>query len=248
MISRIVLLAVFLSGRFLALAQNDPYDRTLVGYSSYLYTNYGITTEFSDAFTDLNQYFVIMPIKEYDAGFSGPQSGFIYGPMFQSEDKECVIMYPALMMYVSKEDIELGKKMAKLNRQLKGDTSPIPSPHPSPNDPLSRNHVISEIKAAIGMQDSDSVSFDFNEHVTIIAGKQVRDMFNADSVYIYDLKVERPYHGKYTYRTGVVISKKNRATMVLKLFFTPEGKKNEEEYLRALSKRIWYEEGFSHEE
>lgn len=248
MISRILLIAVFLSGSFLALAQNGPYDRTLAGYSSYLSTGFGITTEFSEAFTDLNQYFLIMPIKEYDAGFVGPQSGFIYGPMFQSEDKECVIMYPALMMYVSKEDIELGRKMAKLNRQWKGDTSPMPSPHPSPNDPLPRNHVISEIKAALGMHDGDSVRFDFNEHVTIIAGKQPRDMSNADSVYIYDLKIERPYHGKYTHRTGVVISKKDRATMVFKLFFTPEGKKNEEDYLRALSKKIWYEEGFSHED
>src|SRR5690606_40644098 len=95
-----------------------------------------------------------------------------------------VIMNAAYMMYVSEEDKELVENRAKIKRQRKGDTTPMPSPHPSPNHPLSRNHVISEINAAIGMHDSDSVNCDFNEHVTIIAGKQVRDMFNADSVYI----------------------------------------------------------------
>jgi hypothetical protein len=34
---------------------------------------------------------------------------------------------------------------------------------------------------------NDSAKFDFNEYVTTVAGKKAREMFNADSIYIYDI-------------------------------------------------------------
>lgn len=245
----ITLLLYIISFSGSLLAQNDLYDRTFAGYAGYLSTQYGITCKMPEEFKDLNQYFVLHIIREE------VNSGFLYGPIFQANDKECIVMYPALLIYISKEDIELGRKMAIFNRTLNNDTSAIPEPKKSGgNHSFPRSHVTSEMKAAIGLFDyfgkplHDSVSFDFNEHVTIIAGKKARKMFNADSIYIYNLPLEEPYQEKYTHRIGMVISKKDRATMIFKLFFTPKGKKKEDEYIELLSREIWYEENFQQEE
>jgi hypothetical protein len=72
---------------------------------------------------------------------------------------------------------------------------------------------------------SDTVHFHFNDHVTLIAGKEAKQMFNADTVYIYNLPLHHPYHKKYTYRTGLALFKKDRGSLLFMLLFTPKGKK-----------------------
>ncbi|HKJ79449.1 MAG TPA: hypothetical protein VKA10_07935 [Prolixibacteraceae bacterium] len=77
-------------------------------------------------------------------------------------------------------------------------------------------------------------------------------MFNADSVYIYEIPradsiwiindetLESMRRNRFPHATGVFTFKKESAIINLLLFFTPQGKKNEEEYLDRLHKKIWY--------
>ncbi|MDZ7632901.1 MAG: hypothetical protein U5L72_00055 [Bacteroidales bacterium] len=49
-------------------------------------------------------------------------AGSLYGPVFQSSDKGCLLMYAALPNYTSREDAELFKKTAMIERILNKDT------------------------------------------------------------------------------------------------------------------------------
>lgn len=164
-------------------------------------------------------------------------------------------MYLAIPQYVSESDMEGIRMSAIANRALKGDSSLDEPEVKTPqyyNNVFPRAQVTAEVKAASGLYDyngkplQDSVRFNFNEHVTLITGRKVKEMFNADSIYIYDLPLQEPYKDKYTHRTGVVLAKDDRATMVFKFFFTPEGKKEEEKYIGMLSQHVWYNEDFNH--
>jgi hypothetical protein len=41
----------------------------------------------------------------------------------------------------------------------------------------------------------------------------------------------------------MAIARKGRPTMYFKWFFTEEGKKNEEKYIKKLNKKVWYNKG-----
>ncbi len=60
--------------------------------------------------------------------------------------------------------------------------------------------------------------------------KEARNMFNADSVFFYDIPLDKAYKEKYIHCKGMVISKGNRPAFLLKFFFTGRGKKRERVY------------------
>lgn len=118
------------------------------------------------------------------------------------------------------------------------DSTLLKTPHWKVGIP--RSVIYSEIRAALDIDDRAWI--DPNEHITVLTGKEVQSLFNADSVFVYDIPMDRPYEEKYLHCTGLAISKANRPVMYLKWFFTDEGKKNEQEYLDAIKKTIWYED------
>lgn len=158
-------------------------------------------------------------------------------------------MYPTRPRYISREDMETYRKTALINRRLNGDTSTV-EPKVGTNSTVARGQITGEVKAASGLYDNsgkplnDSVHFHFDDYVTIITGKKPKEMFNADSMYIYDLPLETPYRKEYTYRTGLVLSKKNRGTLFFMLFFTDRGKRHEQKYINMLGKHVWYRQDF----
>lgn len=134
--------------------------------------------------------------------------GFIYSPIIQSKDKECIIFYPIV-------------------------------PFPVNNETIVRNNIMAEIATAF---DIPRDSIDANNYLTVLAGKEARNIFNADSIFFYDIPLDKPYREKYEYCKGIVISKRNRPALLLKLFFTEKGKKEEGGYIGSLKKTIWYED------
>src|SRR5690554_2979446 len=64
---------------------------------------YGITYELPDRFTNLMIY------EHFYIRHDNPKgSSFLYGPILQSTDKECIVMYPTspYPLHYTKEDIE----------------------------------------------------------------------------------------------------------------------------------------------
>ena len=256
----IFLVVVLFSWNLFVQAQNFYYERNLAAYSNYLSKEFGIDWKVPERFTDLDKYIVGWKVHK------DPKKhvGNMYGPMFLSKDKECIVMYIAKPRYVSEKEAEIGRKTIMINRAL-GDTV-NEGPIDSIKHNLARGQISGEIETALGLyyglgvysSDTAAAQFDFNDYVTIIAGKKPREMFNADSIYVYDLpnadsvyfldsSLEKMRKEKYPYCTGVFIHKNDRATMDIKFFFTEDGKKKRNDYIKRLSKHIWYDENFKHE-
>lgn len=240
--------------------ENLWYQKNLSDYTEYLSKEFGIDCSIPERLTNLDKYYVMWKVREE----KDKHVGSIYGPIFQSKNKDCMLMYTAQPSYLSDEDVELFKNRAMIERLLNRDTSTI-EPIVSTNRTIPRGQILAEIKTALGLYysyahplNNNSTRFDFNDYVTIIAGKKAREMFNADSIYIYDIpsadsvyffdkSLEKTRKEKYPYCTGVFISKDGRASMDFKLFLTKKGKKQEEKYINMLSKQVWYDENFKHE-
>ncbi|MDX9773381.1 MAG: hypothetical protein RBT02_08170 [Bacteroidales bacterium] len=236
------------------------YQRNLPDYTEYLSNEYGIICRIPERLTNLDKYYVMWKVREA----KDKHTGGLYGPIFQSKDKGCLLMYAALPHYISKEDIEIFKKTAMIERILNKDTSTSES-LVSPKRTFPRSRISAEIETALGLyyrhghpSNNDSVKIDLNEYVTIISGKKAHEMFNADTIYIYDIpsadsvyfldsSLEKIRKKKYPYCTGVFISKDGRATMYFKFFFTERSRKKEEKYINMLDKQVWYDEIFRHE-
>jgi hypothetical protein len=237
-----ILFTVILSGNIYG-QRNPWYERSFNSYVNYISNKFGIVCYMPKNFNDSGKYYQMMRIRE------DKTAGSCYGPILQSIDTECIVMYHAQPRYISKKSLENAKKMVMLNRMLNKDTSTV-EPKVGTNRSYPRGQITGELKTAIGGFDyygkplHDSISFDFNDYVTIVAGKKARNMFNADTVYFYNIPLQKPYQEKYTWCTGMVLGKQGRATMLFKWFFTPIGKRKEGQYIEMLSKQVWYDEDF----
>ena len=240
--------------------ENLWYQKNLPAYIEYLSNDFGIICSIPERFKNLDKYYVGWKVREQ----KDKHTGSLYGPIFQFKNKDCILMYPARPHYVSEEDVELFKKTAMIERILNRDTSTT-APIISPNRNFPRGQISAEIKTALGLyyrhghpSNNVSVKIDLNDYVTIIAGDKPREMFNADTIYIYDIpgadsvyffdkSLEKTRKRKYPYCTGVFIIKDGRASMDFKFFFTKRSKKKEEKYINMLSKQVWYDENFKQE-
>jgi hypothetical protein len=232
---------------FAQIAFDDSYKPTFEAYADHYAKAYGIIVKKPKNFTDLHQYFIAKKLSSDTANMEG----LFMGPMLESADRECIIGFPASPYYIS-------RKEATFDLKKNDDSIKIWS---QKNAKIARTAITREIKATLGYptytsmpypKDSimrtqpnidDTTQIDFNQYVTIIAGKKAREMFNADSVFVYNLPLENPYDGKYPYCTCIFVSKKDRAKLPFKFFLTGAGKKNEQEYIELLSKAIWYNDG-----
>jgi hypothetical protein len=99
-------------------------------------------------------------------------------------------------------------------------------------------HVLTDI---LGTKETD-----LNEFVTVVAGKEAEERFNADSVFTFDVPryVPSPLmkEMQFEHCTMMYISRKGRPMLMFMWLFTPDGKKNEQHYIRSLDGRVWYDD------
>ena len=260
-LSKLTLVIVAFSFSWNLFAQENLwYQKNLPAYVEYLSKEFGIICNIPDGLKNLDKYYVLWKVREEQAKFTGS----MYGPIFQTKNKSCILMYPALPHYFSEEDIEIFKKTAMIERILNRDTSTTET-IVATNRNIARGQISAEIKTALGLyyrhghpSNNDSVKIDLNDYVTIIAGKKAHEMFNAytiyiydipsaDSVYFFDSSLEKMRRRKYPYCTGLFVIKNGRATMYFKFFFTERSREKKEKYINMLNKQVWYDENFRHE-
>jgi hypothetical protein len=216
------------------------YEKNSSAYKSYFENKYGIVCTIPTAFIDLNKFYVMWKVRNDGA----KHQGSMYGPIFLSKDKGCIVAYPTLPFLISKQENE----GVGVNRNIH-----------------TYAQITGEIETVLGYfyyggspLNNDTAKFNLNDYVSVIAGRQPHEMFNADSIYVYDLpnadsvyffdkSLEKMRKEKYPYCTGVFIYKNGRATMDVKLFFTKEGEKKKYQYFQMLNKQIWYDEKFSND-
>lgn len=216
-------------------------DETYFEYSEYAAKEFGIICRLPELFTVLED-------KEpwWIRRDRYPNLGMIYGPVLRSLDEDCIVMCPSVPMYISESAIALSKIMEKVDREVYNHVS-NGSLGAGANENLPRRQISREMTAALGLHDTrQDTTFVFGDYVTTFAGNLAREMFNADTVYVYEIPLEAAYRTDYIYCTAIAIAKYDRATLFFKLFFTEEGKKREPEYIKQLSGSFWYEEGWAH--
>ncbi|WP_279120680.1 hypothetical protein [Bacteroides acidifaciens] len=150
--------------------------------------------------------------------------GSVYEATALSKDGNCLILYPNMNL------MEIETMSNQVFRRFPWSERPT----------LAREQVTRELQDALRLQSlSDSI---FSSHVVTMSGGDVVP-FNADTVFVAQLSLHKPYRDKYEYATGIYVWKEARRSMVFHLFFTEEGKRHEENILSKLYKSVTYLEG-----
>lgn len=105
---------------------------------------------------------------------------------------------------------------------------------------VAKNMVYGEIKAALFLNPDNDVQIDTAKYIKMITKDGMKDYFNADTVYIYKMKLPKPYKEIFNECIGINAIKTGHPSAMIKILLTEEGKKKEEEYMKLLFKSICY--------
>ncbi|WP_154662129.1 hypothetical protein [Siansivirga zeaxanthinifaciens] len=220
--------------------ENLPYDENLHSYKQYFRDNYGVTISFPDKLKDLDIYFIPWRVRNDREKCTG----LLYGPIFLSKDKNCMIAFPFEFISFFK-GLEENKKI------------PLNTFYFDPKE-----QIAAEIETSLGLyycigdsRNKDIDNVELYNYVNFVFGKQAKEKYNADSFAIYDLpNANKTYfldesleklHKKYPYCTSLFIQKDIRNSYLsIKFFFTEKGFKKKEKYIKMLDKHIWFDENF----
>ena len=92
-----------------------------------------------------------------------------------------------------------------------------------------------ELKACAGNENINT-----KKQIIIVAQKDMSKYCNADTAYIYRMKLPNPYLGKYTNCIGICLRKYAHPAMLMKVMLTGEGLLSEDVYLNTLLSSIEY--------
>ena len=214
-------------------------------YVNFLFNEHGVVWQVSDDYEDLGTYVSLCQVSPLN------HSGLSIGPRFMHEKGECILATPAFSFTFP----NLSKRKGAMLKYLNRDTTAYEID--KLNREFARKCITKDIKGVLGTFGYygeplvAGVSFDFDEYVTVEYGRRIRRLTNADTLFIYDLDYSNldinhfPFDREvFPYCKGVVLTKKNRANLMFKFFFTEKGIKKSEKYMRTLYKSIRYEDDF----
>ncbi|SHF66562.1 hypothetical protein SAMN05444349_1299 [Bacteroides faecichinchillae] len=143
------------------------------------------------------------------------QKSFVsfYGGKMQSKDGDCLILYSNLTA-------------AFLNKAECGCTF------------IRRQMAYDMKKVSDEAYPSDLRYSNIGDNVIKITDKNVP--FNADTVFIVQLPIKKPYLGKYKYSMGIYACKSGRVPISFKCYFTDKGEMEKRKFLSKFYKTIKY--------
>jgi hypothetical protein len=96
---------LLLSSLHLFSQDNLWYKKDFNSYSAYFSKEFGINCEVLDQFSNLDKYYVGWKIRKN----ADKHTGSLYGPMFISEDQQCLVMYAAQLHDFPKANMKIEK-------------------------------------------------------------------------------------------------------------------------------------------
>lgn len=146
-------------------------------------------------------------------------TAWLYRMVLESKNKDCLILFPSF----------------RTDRE---------------HDILTKNMVYAELKSALNLNPNDKkIELDSAKYIRIIPkDNNTENYFNADTVFIWKAPLSKwwstylpkSYNDSYNECVGIYVIKKGHPSALIKMLFTAEGKKKEEEYMQALLKCIHY--------
>lgn len=185
-------------------------------YRDYISETLGITWRIPEGFMLDKKGLFISPLANRGPGCS-------CNVVLKSTDGNCLIMYSDL------ENMPYDNSRTLWSSEM-GDMT------------IARSQMIYDMNAALGCihkKDEKLIpAFDLEQYGVMRAGKDAP--FNADTVFIVQIPLQKPYLEMYPYCTGIYVHKSGRPPMIFRCFFTEAGKRDESVFLPKFYKTIRY--------
>ncbi|WP_279120451.1 hypothetical protein [Bacteroides acidifaciens] len=159
--------------------------------------------------------------------------GSFYRVALESGNKYCLILYP---FFIKNSPHNIAKNMAY------GEVKAALNLAPEEGEDMSMNQVDGKFVLARRKKRDDNervIKFDTAHYMRVIAEDDMEKYFNADTVYVYDVPLLKPYKGIYKECIGINMVKRGHPSGMMKVLFM-EGCDAKDKYLEHIFKSIRY--------
>lgn len=159
--------------------------------------------------------------------------GTFYQMTLVSKTKDCLILFPCFDAYSRHNIITKGMVYGEVEAAL----------GLKPDKGMRMKVVDGKfvMQGTMNLKPNNEMAeLDTAQYVSIVAKGDMKDHFNADTVFIFKFRLPKPYKEVYSECIGINAIKKGHPSAMMKILLTEEGKKREEEYMRLLFKSIHY--------
>lgn len=163
----------------------------------------------------------------------GRSIGSFYRVALESGNKDCLILYPFFIKnrpHGIAKNMAYGEVMAALN------LAPEEDDEMGPNL-VNGKFVLSRRKKT--SRNKETVQFDTARYMRVIAEENMENYFNADTVYVYDVPLLKPYKGIYKECIGINMVKEGHPFGMIKVLLA-DGCDAKDKYMKQLFKSIRY--------
>ncbi|RGS49852.1 hypothetical protein DWX88_21280 [Bacteroides xylanisolvens] len=163
----------------------------------------------------------------------GRSIGSFYRVALESENKDCLILYP---FFIENRPRGIAKNMAYGEVMAALNLAPEEDDEMGPNL-VNGKFVLSRRKKT--SRNKETVKLDTAHYMRVIAEEDMENYFNADTVYVYDVPLLKPYKGIYKECIGINMVKEGHPFGMIKVLLV-EGCDAKDKYMKQLFKSIRY--------
>lgn len=163
----------------------------------------------------------------------GRSIGSFYRVALESRDKDCLMLYP---LFIEKQSHGIAKNMTY------GEVKAALNLAPEENECMRMNLVNGKFtlgKSKVPDRSKETVQFDTARYMRVIAEENMENYCNADTVYVYEVPLLKPYKGVYTKCIGINMVKEGHPCGIAKILLT-EGDNAKDKYMKQFFESIRY--------
>lgn len=166
----------------------------------------------------------------------GRSIGSFYRVVLESRDKDCLMLYP---LFIENQSHGIAKNMTY------GEVKAALNLAPEENECMRMNLVNGKFmlgKSNVPDRSKETVQFDTARYIRVIAGENMENYCNADTVYVYEVPLLKPYKVVYTKCIGINMVKEGHLCGIAKILLT-EGDDAKDKYMKQFFESIRYSDG-----
>ena len=163
----------------------------------------------------------------------GRNIGVFYSLLLESRDKDCLMLYP---LFIENQSHGIAKNMTY------GEVKAALNLAPEENECMRMNLVNGKFtlgKSKVPDRSKETVQFDTARYMRVIAEENMENYCNADTVYVYEVPLLKPYKGVYTKCIGINMVKEGHPYGMAKILLM-EGDNAKDKYMKQFLESIRY--------
>lgn len=163
----------------------------------------------------------------------GRNIGVFYSLLLESRDKNCLMLYP---LFIENQSHGIAKNMTY------GEVKAALNLAPEENECMRMNLVNGKFmlgKSNVPDRSKEMVQFDTARYMRVIAEENMENYCNADTVYVYEVPLLKPYKGVYKKCIGINMVKEGHPFGMIKILLM-EGDNAKDKYMKQFFESIRY--------